>query len=157
MTRKTGGKSFKRHSPCVSEFDYEAWKVYGDWRRQYSDEEEKWGQEKSYARSCDYPSECRWSVIQSIQQEVRRASIAEVIDMIATRTVDIGDMTRSATEMETEPDHVDENDEPESATLLPTADTETESSKSKDDPTRRWSMWIENGILAVTTLTITSK
>ena len=46
----------KRHVPCVSEFDYQGWLEWGEWRRA----EKKDGQRDCW-RYCDYPSECRWS------------------------------------------------------------------------------------------------
>jgi len=34
LSRKAGRKIVRQHRPCSSEFDYGAWKEYGNWRRQ---------------------------------------------------------------------------------------------------------------------------
>ncbi|PNS15394.1 hypothetical protein CAC42_653 [Sphaceloma murrayae] len=58
----------KRHRACASEFDYNGWKDYGQWRRQVSgiseSESDKGGEsidgKKDCWNKCDFPSQCRW-------------------------------------------------------------------------------------------------
>jgi hypothetical protein len=58
----------KRHKACASEFDYKAWKAFGDWRRScfYPPSPSK-KKKKNCWNSCNYPSECRWGKQISIQ------------------------------------------------------------------------------------------
>ncbi|KAI9666423.1 MAG: hypothetical protein M1821_004359 [Bathelium mastoideum] len=78
--RPDGKTKFKRHKACTSEFDYQGWKKWANWRR------EQTGYTHGHSRSsttdraisvsssrtltshkdcwnhCDYPSECRWGL-----------------------------------------------------------------------------------------------
>lgn len=85
-SRKGKRNAFKRHQPCASEFDYQGWRGWGEWRRAEQRRYEsilrralldydgdtpmssrsssgastpKWG-EKDCWEACSYPSECRW-------------------------------------------------------------------------------------------------
>ncbi|KAF2421823.1 hypothetical protein EJ08DRAFT_682842 [Tothia fuscella] len=57
----------KRHKACASEFDYQSWKAWGEWRRLYfvsADSKKRRVKQMGVKRDCwnfcDYPSECRW-------------------------------------------------------------------------------------------------
>jgi hypothetical protein len=49
----------ERHKACASEFDYKAWKEFGNWRRAYFVAHST-DIRKDCWNLCDYPSECRW-------------------------------------------------------------------------------------------------
>ena len=89
LARKGGSTKIKRHKACASEFDYQGWTAWGEWRRIVQDINELeasavkacvsplFGRQgttdptaspssvtnsphKDCERNCNYPSECRW-------------------------------------------------------------------------------------------------
>ena len=50
----------KRHNPCASEFDYQGWSGWGEWRREEQKERCKEDGKRDCWRCCNFPSECRW-------------------------------------------------------------------------------------------------
>jgi hypothetical protein len=71
-SRKGGKRIVKRHAPCASEFDYQGWKVWGEWRQAEAELQKALAESaesvlgtsttenKDCWNRCDYPSECRW-------------------------------------------------------------------------------------------------
>ncbi len=88
-SKRNGNKKVMRHKACQSEFDYQGWKTWGNWRRSVVEQTEaeakmdemlngdgmilcvpdevepeqqivKDRHTKDCWNTCDYPSECRW-------------------------------------------------------------------------------------------------
>lgn len=72
MRLRRGKRGIKRHQPCTSEFDYEGWKAWGEWKRLEAELQKALAEsaetvlgtviaeKKDCWNHCDYPSECRW-------------------------------------------------------------------------------------------------
>ncbi len=80
---RTNGKPrrARRHAACESEFDYYGWRDRGNWRRAarihfdiagalspISEQSEPAKDARNCAENCDYPSECRWRMVQATQR-----------------------------------------------------------------------------------------
>lgn len=60
------GKKLKRGVACAAEFDYEAWREFGNWRRDMLIKSGRLlatGRPHNCWFDCDYPSQCRWRSI----------------------------------------------------------------------------------------------
>ena len=81
----------KRHAACASEFDYEGWLGWGQWRR--GGERAPDAQDKHCWRRCDYPSECRWGRVAAESSE-RPPPPLTTLAAILARIDRLGDMRR---------------------------------------------------------------
>jgi hypothetical protein len=64
---------FKQHRACASEFDYGAWRSWGEWRR--AEAEKKELEKKSGCEyGCDFPSECRWGREAVAEQQKKKTT-----------------------------------------------------------------------------------
>ncbi|GAB7344422.1 hypothetical protein MBLNU457_2271t1 [Dothideomycetes sp. NU457] len=151
LARKGSQTKVKRHKACASEFDYQGWATWGDWRRtaQEIDELETaavkscvsplFGREKSpdvspttttapskknCERNCNYPSECRWG----------RKIVPPLVPSVASvKTADGEDITVVKTESPLEFASILIALEEESAPLVPTAE-QSPNETACDDP-----------------------
>jgi hypothetical protein len=88
----------KHHKACASEFDYQGWKAWGEWRRQYLavakyEDDERTGKSSKCAGAkrdcwniCDYPSECRWEQ-QIVLGPLSLGDVPELVYAVSPGTV----------------------------------------------------------------------
>lgn len=152
LARKGSQTKVKRHKACASEFDYQGWTTWGDWRRtlQEIDELETaavkacvsplFGREKTEVspttaplkknceRNCNYPSECRWG-----RKIVPPLVPSTAASAVPTKTVDGEDITVFKTKLPLIFASILIALEEESTPLVPTTE-QSPNETASDDP-----------------------